>query len=145
MLLKINALFFFFFIVLGGNVSLWHLEALTTWHNSPKCRRTLQYISRKYYLYPAMVFAKLILDTKSSVLMNLCSSDFPVYHTAFDSYDWMITYGDCFFQRHVAGNFSFPKCNVISSLSRFAFLSDFSVLNCLSGWSLGSSSPSSCW
>ncbi|GAB2272544.1 hypothetical protein Dimus_007367 [Dionaea muscipula] len=28
--------------------------------------------------------------------------DFPVYHTAFDSYDWMITYGDPFFHRHVA-------------------------------------------
>ncbi|KAL3613131.1 hypothetical protein CASFOL_043024 [Castilleja foliolosa] len=29
-------------------------------------------------------------------------SDFPVYHTAFDSYDWMIKFGDPFFQRHVA-------------------------------------------
>ncbi|XP_027351962.1 probable glutamate carboxypeptidase AMP1 isoform X1 [Abrus precatorius] len=28
--------------------------------------------------------------------------DFPVYHTAFDSYNWMIEYGDPFFQRHVA-------------------------------------------
>ncbi|PON44925.1 Peptidase [Parasponia andersonii] len=28
--------------------------------------------------------------------------DFPVYHTAFDSYDWMRSYGDPFFQRHVA-------------------------------------------
>ncbi|GAB4834112.1 hypothetical protein Ancab_032371 [Ancistrocladus abbreviatus] len=28
--------------------------------------------------------------------------DFPVYHTAFDSYDWMVTYGDPFFHRHVA-------------------------------------------
>ncbi|XP_054825004.1 probable glutamate carboxypeptidase AMP1 isoform X2 [Prosopis cineraria] len=28
--------------------------------------------------------------------------DFPVYHTAFDSYDWMIQYGDPFFLRHVA-------------------------------------------
>ncbi|XP_028777545.1 probable glutamate carboxypeptidase AMP1 [Neltuma alba] len=28
--------------------------------------------------------------------------DFPVYHTAFDSYDWMTQYGDPFFQRHVA-------------------------------------------
>ncbi|XP_004494296.1 probable glutamate carboxypeptidase AMP1 isoform X2 [Cicer arietinum] len=28
--------------------------------------------------------------------------DFPVYHTAFDSYNWMAEYGDPFFQRHVA-------------------------------------------
>ncbi|GMP84164.1 hypothetical protein CsSME_00037791 [Camellia sinensis var. sinensis] len=28
--------------------------------------------------------------------------DFPVYHTAFDSYNWMIKYGDPLFQRHVA-------------------------------------------
>ncbi|KVI09465.1 probable glutamate carboxypeptidase AMP1 [Cynara cardunculus var. scolymus] len=28
--------------------------------------------------------------------------DFPVYHTAFDSYDWMVKYGDPFFHRHVA-------------------------------------------
>ncbi|PIN18265.1 Transferrin receptor and related proteins containing the protease-associated (PA) domain [Handroanthus impetiginosus] len=27
--------------------------------------------------------------------------DFPVYHTAFDSYDWMINFGDPSFQRHV--------------------------------------------
>ncbi|XP_061372119.1 probable glutamate carboxypeptidase AMP1 [Gastrolobium bilobum] len=28
--------------------------------------------------------------------------DFPVYHTAFDSYNWMTEYGDPFFLRHVA-------------------------------------------
>lgn len=28
--------------------------------------------------------------------------DFPVYHTAFDSYSWMTNYGDPLFQRHVA-------------------------------------------
>ncbi|KAK7244721.1 hypothetical protein RIF29_39547 [Crotalaria pallida] len=28
--------------------------------------------------------------------------DFPVYHTAFDSYNWMKQYGDPFFHRHVA-------------------------------------------
>ncbi|GFY98012.1 peptidase M28 family protein [Actinidia rufa] len=28
--------------------------------------------------------------------------DFPVYHTAFDSYNWMAKYGDPLFQRHVA-------------------------------------------
>nr|GLL36498.1 probable glutamate carboxypeptidase 2 [Ipomoea trifida] len=28
--------------------------------------------------------------------------DFPVYHTAFDSYDWMIKFGDPLFQRHMA-------------------------------------------
>uniref|UniRef100_A0A5B6ZAF0 Putative glutamate carboxypeptidase 2 isoform X2 n=2 Tax=Davidia involucrata TaxID=16924 RepID=A0A5B6ZAF0_DAVIN len=28
--------------------------------------------------------------------------DFPVYHTAFDSYNWMTTYGDPLFQRHMA-------------------------------------------
>ncbi|XP_057438974.1 probable glutamate carboxypeptidase AMP1 isoform X2 [Lotus japonicus] len=28
--------------------------------------------------------------------------DFPVYHTAFDSYNWMAEHGDPFFQRHVA-------------------------------------------
>ncbi|KAI9090601.1 hypothetical protein K1719_028454 [Acacia pycnantha] len=28
--------------------------------------------------------------------------DFPVYHTAFDSYNWMTQYGDPLFQRHVA-------------------------------------------
>ncbi|KAK2364544.1 putative glutamate carboxypeptidase AMP1 [Trifolium repens] len=28
--------------------------------------------------------------------------DFPVYHTAFDSYNWMAEYGDPFFKRHVA-------------------------------------------
>ncbi|KAK9122990.1 hypothetical protein Sjap_012592 [Stephania japonica] len=28
--------------------------------------------------------------------------DYPVYHTAFDSYDWMIKYGDPQFHRHVA-------------------------------------------
>ncbi|CBI39092.3 unnamed protein product, partial [Vitis vinifera] len=28
--------------------------------------------------------------------------DFPVYHTAFDSYDWMTNHGDPLFQRHVA-------------------------------------------
>ncbi|KAI3961736.1 hypothetical protein MKW92_024755 [Papaver armeniacum] len=27
--------------------------------------------------------------------------DFPVYHTAFDSFDWMTTYGDPLFRRHV--------------------------------------------
>ncbi|XP_024027001.1 probable glutamate carboxypeptidase AMP1 isoform X1 [Morus notabilis] len=29
-------------------------------------------------------------------------ADFPTYHTAFDSYDWMINYGDPSFKRHVA-------------------------------------------
>ncbi|KAG8373996.1 hypothetical protein BUALT_Bualt11G0085000 [Buddleja alternifolia] len=29
-------------------------------------------------------------------------SEFPVYHTAFDSYDWMMNFGDPLFQRHVA-------------------------------------------
>lgn len=29
--------------------------------------------------------------------------DFPVYHTAFDSYNWMRNFGDPFFQRHMAG------------------------------------------
>ncbi|XP_057805232.1 probable glutamate carboxypeptidase AMP1 isoform X2 [Salvia miltiorrhiza] len=28
--------------------------------------------------------------------------DFPVYHTAFDSYDWMMNFGDPLFHRHVA-------------------------------------------
>lgn len=28
-------------------------------------------------------------------------SDFPVYHTAFDSYDWMMNFGDPSFHRHV--------------------------------------------
>lgn len=28
--------------------------------------------------------------------------DFPTYHTAFDSYDWMTNYGDPLFKRHVA-------------------------------------------
>ncbi|KAK7396813.1 hypothetical protein VNO78_17972 [Psophocarpus tetragonolobus] len=28
--------------------------------------------------------------------------DFPVYHTAFDSYNWMAEYGDPFFHRHIA-------------------------------------------
>lgn len=28
--------------------------------------------------------------------------DFPVYHTAFDSYNWMLTHGDPLFHRHVA-------------------------------------------
>ncbi|CAL9026159.1 unnamed protein product [Prunus brigantina] len=28
--------------------------------------------------------------------------DFPVYHTAFDAYDWMVNFGDPLFQRHVA-------------------------------------------
>ncbi|KAK3405680.1 hypothetical protein EUGRSUZ_K01904 [Eucalyptus grandis] len=28
--------------------------------------------------------------------------DFPVYHTAYDTYDWMVNHGDPFFQRHVA-------------------------------------------
>ncbi|XP_020239789.1 probable glutamate carboxypeptidase PLA3 [Cajanus cajan] len=28
--------------------------------------------------------------------------DYPVYHTAFDSYSWMTEFGDPFFQRHVA-------------------------------------------
>ncbi|KAL2345344.1 hypothetical protein Fmac_006629 [Flemingia macrophylla] len=28
--------------------------------------------------------------------------DFPVYHTAFDSYNWMVEYGDPFFHHHVA-------------------------------------------
>ncbi|KAL1821182.1 hypothetical protein ACET3Z_016051 [Daucus carota] len=28
--------------------------------------------------------------------------DFPVYHTAFDSYNWMRNFGDPFFQRHMA-------------------------------------------
>ncbi|OIV92261.1 hypothetical protein TanjilG_00279 [Lupinus angustifolius] len=28
--------------------------------------------------------------------------EFPVYHTAFDSYDWMTQYGDPFFHRHAA-------------------------------------------
>ncbi|KAI6673937.1 hypothetical protein NL676_001843 [Syzygium grande] len=28
--------------------------------------------------------------------------DFPVYHTAYDTYDWMVNHGDPLFQRHVA-------------------------------------------
>lgn len=37
-----------------------------------------------------------------------CSlADFPVYHTAFDSYNWMVNFGDPFFQRHVAGSYLF--------------------------------------
>lgn len=33
----------------------------------------------------------------------ILGSDFPVYHTAFDSYDWMTNFGDPLFHRHVAG------------------------------------------
>ncbi|KAL2904909.1 putative glutamate carboxypeptidase AMP1, partial [Bienertia sinuspersici] len=36
------------------------------------------------------------------------SPDFPVYHTAFDSYDWMITQGDPLFHRHVADSVNGP-------------------------------------
>ncbi|XP_028116860.1 probable glutamate carboxypeptidase AMP1 isoform X2 [Camellia sinensis] len=35
--------------------------------------------------------------------------DFPVYHTAFDSYNWMIKYGDPLFQRHVAGVYKYVE------------------------------------
>ena len=30
-------------------------------------------------------------------------SDFPVYHTAFDSYEWLTKHADPLFHRHVAG------------------------------------------
>ncbi|CAF2059242.1 unnamed protein product [Brassica napus] len=36
-------------------------------------------------------------------------SDYPVYHTAFDSYDWMIHNADPLFHRHVASNALFLR------------------------------------
>lgn len=42
-------------------------------------------------------------ETDSEMLMDLYFTDFPTYHTAFDSYDWMTNYGDPLFKRHVAG------------------------------------------
>lgn len=67
--------------------------------------------------------------------MLLCT-DFPVYHTAFDSFSWMEKYGDPSFQRHVAGqlslslstcyltivsysDLSIDYCNICGSLSCF--------------------------
>ena len=38
-----------------------------------------------------------------SDVISFLFPDFPVYHTAFDSYNWMAEYGDPFFHRHVAG------------------------------------------
>lgn len=44
--------------------------------------------------------------------MQFDVSDFPVYHTAYDTYDWMVNHGDPLFQRHVAGEFllAFGRC-----------------------------------
>ena len=49
--------------------------------------------------------SKLNFDAKQfGEVMNLHSyTDFPVYHTAFDSYEWMTNNGDPLFHRHVAG------------------------------------------
>lgn len=52
--------------------------------------------------------------------MNLHScSDFPVYHTAFDAYDWMVNFGDPLFQRHVAGQHTILICPQKYLLSGF--------------------------
>lgn len=85
--------------------------------------------------------------------MNLRScSDFPVYHTAFDSYSWMTNYGDPLFQRHVAGELSFSfsfihKWICTDNLSIKYCLEDnvISVLCYLSCRNLGTSSPSPGW
>uniref|UniRef100_A0A7C8YRF8 glutamate carboxypeptidase II n=1 Tax=Opuntia streptacantha TaxID=393608 RepID=A0A7C8YRF8_OPUST len=47
-------------------------------------------------------FAPFLQHAGVSSLDIYYGKDFPVYHTAFDSYDWMINHGDPFFQRHVA-------------------------------------------
>lgn len=51
--------------------------------------------------------------------MTLSCADFPVYHTAFDSYDWMLNHGDPLFQRHVASKLSMSSssCSSLWSLS----------------------------
>ncbi|KAJ8446373.1 hypothetical protein Cgig2_019266 [Carnegiea gigantea] len=48
-------------------------------------------------------FAPFLQHAGVSSLDIYYGKDFPVYHTAFDSYDWMINYGDPSFQRHAAG------------------------------------------
>lgn len=47
-------------------------------------------------------FAPFLQHAGVSSLDIYYGKDFPVYHTAFDSYDWMINYGDPSFQRHAA-------------------------------------------
>ncbi|KOM34048.1 hypothetical protein LR48_Vigan02g019800 [Vigna angularis] len=44
----------------------------------------------------------LLLDIIKKVKDPDTDEDYPVYHTAFDSYNWMTEFGDPFFQRHVA-------------------------------------------
>lgn len=86
--------------------------------------------------------------------MNLHScSDFPVYHTAFDAYDWMVNFGDPLFQRHVAGQHTIIICPQKYLLSGF-FIIDLKTITLLlkvqcyfccgflSCWNMGTSSPS---
>ncbi|KAH1195497.1 putative glutamate carboxypeptidase AMP1 [Glycine max] len=47
-------------------------------------------------------FAPFVLHAGVPSIDMYYGRDFPVYHTAFDSYNWMAEYGDPFFHRHVA-------------------------------------------
>ncbi|CAJ1967349.1 unnamed protein product [Sphenostylis stenocarpa] len=47
-------------------------------------------------------FAPFVLHAGIPSIDVYYGRDYPVYHTAFDSYNWMTEYGDPFFQRHVA-------------------------------------------
>lgn len=89
-------------------------------------------------------------------MMNLhACSDFPVYHTAFDVYDWMVNFGDPLFQRHVAGQHTILI--VHKSFCYLVFLIDLKTITLLlkvqcyfscgflSCWNMGTSSPSPGW
>ncbi|KAF7818898.1 putative glutamate carboxypeptidase AMP1 [Senna tora] len=87
----------------------------------PAIHYTVLHAEQSIYKYMPFSFVQLIVKIQIMRLSGLDSDfapfvqhagvpsidvyygrDFPVYHTAFDSYNWMTEYGDPFFKRHVA-------------------------------------------
>lgn len=73
--------------------------------------------------------------------------DFPVYHTAFDSYDWMTKFGDPLFHRHVAGQLLHFLYTFMCQICPYKYTLRLNLrsLCFLSCWNMGSYSPPPGW
>lgn len=54
-------------------------------------------------MFPSLAVCESIMLGFIMYKSSFLNPDFPVYHTAFDSFNWMINFADPFFWRHVAG------------------------------------------